>query len=102
MSAKSTVEDLPVFSDCENQVIEFESTWSLERYFFLIEENKCSKRRNKSENLMMTFLYLFCSEYEKAIPIPTQTDPVNKMEHKSTNTMEIKHNAVSNYRKEIF
>lgn len=31
MSAKNVPEDLPVFSECENPVIEFESTWSLER-----------------------------------------------------------------------
>ncbi|XP_031624358.1 uncharacterized protein LOC116341412 [Contarinia nasturtii] len=58
MSAK--IEDLPQFSVCKNKVVEFESTWSLERV------------------------------YDKAIPIPTQTDPINKMEHKSTNVQEYK------------
>lgn len=32
--------------------------------------------------------------YDKAIPIPTQTDPINKTEHKSTNSVELKHNTV--------
>lgn len=32
--------------------------------------------------------------YDKAIPIPTQTDPINKTEHKSTNAIELKHNSV--------
>lgn len=31
MSSKSQSEDLPEFSECENEVVEFESTWSLER-----------------------------------------------------------------------
>lgn len=34
MSAKSLPEDLPVFSECENPVVEFESTWNLERCQF--------------------------------------------------------------------
>lgn len=33
--------------------------------------------------------------YDKALPIPTQTDPINKMEHKSTSSQEVKHSSVS-------
>lgn len=41
-------------------------------------------------------LNLIFSIYDKANPIPTQTDPINKLEHKSTSTIELRHNAVSN------
>lgn len=33
MSAKTNREDVPIFTECENDVVEFDSTWNLERYF---------------------------------------------------------------------
>ena len=31
MSAKNTIDDLTEYRECENEVVEFESTWNLER-----------------------------------------------------------------------
>lgn len=42
---------------------------------------------------------MHCRVYDKAIPIPTQTDPINKTEHKSTSSQEVQQNAVSNLNK---
>lgn len=92
MSAKSLPEDFPVFSECENQVVEFESTWNLERCLF---QNCFILTYSWFIRMNSFFYHFYWRVYDKAVPIPTQTDPINKPEHKSTNSQESKHSAVS-------
>lgn len=44
--------------------------------------------------IQYSFLESLSRVYDKALPIPTQTDPINKMEHKSTSSQEVKDNSV--------
>lgn len=100
MSRKISAEDLSEFSECENEIVGFESTWSLERFDECSVENtdKMHSLRNCS-NIQRNFYFdlnlVYFRVYDKANPIPTQTEPVNKNEDKSTNVHEVKNNSVN-------
>lgn len=91
MSASKDLLDYPIFTEHDCEIVQFESTWGLEKYRYSYW------KYHSTANYLIVFVsqIFFDRVSDKAIPIPTQTDPVNESLDKATNTNEMKHNSVS-------